>query len=737
MGVLLALFIGYTTILVILIGLLESFGGVRHSLTRVRDLFLSAVTVIRRGVRRCPVLISGETERFPETIPAIRAATDAGTVSESRSGAEIGPMKEDRARDEAVAAKDRGISFFGRLAPAFTSVEKRIVAPFRRLGEGIRRAGRMLVRGIGSLAHTDLKKIGFRLAGGIFLVSLVAAAVGEYYLRTQGSSDSDHKYLYRWHPSAGYVLNSHYRYRPDKARQPDQHDFKITTNSHGFRSREVSFKKGGYRVLMLGDSFTFGTGVNDEETFSWLLEDVLRSTPGYEKAEVLNAGTSGSSSVSQVDYFKSEGVQYSPDLVVLNLYTGDDFDQNMRDSRGIARCSRYGMMQAYTKPGDFIARMAWRENPDKAVVRWVCIKPSTFQGIDEYLHESSRIYRKISDRVLGFRPTLSLLYRLGQVQFKTDGQIGGSQRPLARAPEAGRKYTENLLVQFRDYLSQRGMKLLIHVIPYKNEVRVSQVSPFDQESRSTTESLVSFLKTQNIPCVYDASVFEKEEKWINLTYNALQGHYTYSENQVSAAALYRFIAQSHLGISKSDQDRALTKAVPEDIPHLTRSESFFTNNDFSFDANTPGYTRVLRTDISDMKYETPGGCSFGGGSVPFDKDTFESDLLTSQSPRIYYYPAADWAAARLDFEFVLKQRVRLQAVVAEAPAIYPNFSTTKMVVYNAETGEPLGGAVVPKSTSRLYVRSTGEVQRLKISLFRPSGTNTFCIQGLHLVYKKN
>ena len=56
-------------------------------------------------------------------------------------------------------------------------------------------------------------------------------------------------------------------------------DYKITTNSLGLRGEEVETVKpeDSYRVLMLGDSMTFGWGVENEETFSSVLEQRLNS----------------------------------------------------------------------------------------------------------------------------------------------------------------------------------------------------------------------------------------------------------------------------------------------------------------------------------------------------------------------------------------------------------------------------------------------------------------------------
>ena len=58
-----------------------------------------------------------------------------------------------------------------------------------------------------------------------------------------------------------------------------------TTNSLGMRSKEVDFSKG--HILLVGDSVTFGLGVNNNETVSHYLEKINN------EHQVLNLGFLG------------------------------------------------------------------------------------------------------------------------------------------------------------------------------------------------------------------------------------------------------------------------------------------------------------------------------------------------------------------------------------------------------------------------------------------------------------
>lgn len=97
----------------------------------------------------------------------------------------------------------------------------------------------------------------------------------------------------------------------------------VEINSRGLRDREIPHERtpDTLRILMLGDSLTFGWGVRFEETTSKRLERLL--TEAGRPAEVINAGVGNYNTAMEVEYFLTEGYKYSPDIVVLNYFIND------------------------------------------------------------------------------------------------------------------------------------------------------------------------------------------------------------------------------------------------------------------------------------------------------------------------------------------------------------------------------------------------------------------------------
>ena len=96
----------------------------------------------------------------------------------------------------------------------------------------------------------------------------------------------------------------------------------VRINEKGLRDRPHSYERQNdmERILVLGDSFAWGYGVEESERFSQLLEKSLG-------VEVINAGVSGYSTDQELLWYKNEGIKYETDLVIL-VVAGNDVGDN-------------------------------------------------------------------------------------------------------------------------------------------------------------------------------------------------------------------------------------------------------------------------------------------------------------------------------------------------------------------------------------------------------------------------
>jgi lysophospholipase L1-like esterase len=97
-------------------------------------------------------------------------------------------------------------------------------------------------------------------------------------------------------------------------------------NSAGLRGREIPKQKpeGVWRIAMIGDSVTYGLGVDAAQAFPSLLESKLNAA-GMGAVEVLNCGVPGYNPFQEYTLLKNRILGFDPDLVVMT-FTPDDVE---------------------------------------------------------------------------------------------------------------------------------------------------------------------------------------------------------------------------------------------------------------------------------------------------------------------------------------------------------------------------------------------------------------------------
>lgn len=89
----------------------------------------------------------------------------------------------------------------------------------------------------------------------------------------------------------------------------------------------VKKPKDTFRIVTLGDSFTFGENINTEDNYPSQLQNILNNSCSRKiQFQVLNLGVMGYDFQYSVNRFRLRGVKYQPDLVIWHII-GDDFQR--------------------------------------------------------------------------------------------------------------------------------------------------------------------------------------------------------------------------------------------------------------------------------------------------------------------------------------------------------------------------------------------------------------------------
>jgi hypothetical protein len=275
------------------------------------------------------------------------------------------------------------------------------------------------------------------LLGVGLLLALALAEVGARLFAPEYLTAPHPRGMYIPKPARGYALAPNFT-APLGGAEFQTH---ISTNSYGLRERELGPKSpGSFRILVLGDSFAFGQGVDAESTFPRLLETELLAVRPEVEWQTVNAGTPGYGTDQELALLEEVGWAYEPDLVIVAFFVGNDIDDN-----SIGGMSRRSVRSGYLY--------------DEYRAHQKAIQSPVVGPITSYLALHSRLYvllRSVFDTVQWARGV-----RVPVPPEHLD--------PLQTSPPTrfvnGLALTETLLVEMADQAAQHQAGFVVVLIP--------------------------------------------------------------------------------------------------------------------------------------------------------------------------------------------------------------------------------------------------------------------------------
>lgn len=138
------------------------------------------------------------------------------------------------------------------------------------------------------------------------------------------SNKSQLKFYYELKPNLKFKSNLSYLGREFN------YSIEYDTNSDGFNQlTEFPLVKtnNSYRIITIGDSFTFGESVNTKDNFPSQLQTLLnKECKNNMRYEIFNLGVFGYDIQYSLERLRLRGIKYDPDLVIWTLIE-DDFNR--------------------------------------------------------------------------------------------------------------------------------------------------------------------------------------------------------------------------------------------------------------------------------------------------------------------------------------------------------------------------------------------------------------------------
>lgn len=276
---------------------------------------------------------------------------------------------------------------------------------------------------------------------------------------------------------------------PDTSIHIDKKEFTFNrdVNSLGLSEKEISKEKGSkYRILAIGDSFTEGVGTSYEE--SWVKQ--MEKHWVNHNIETINAGIGGSDPVYEFVLYRDKLIEYQPDLVVLTINSSDINDIGAR-----------GGFERFHEDGTAGKEAPW----------W------------EWIYAANHLYRLVIHRIFNFDSSL----------------VKGSNSTKSKTKAV--KYIKEAIHRFAELTEKNGSKLIVALHPSLHDFNQGKYTPFFGQ-----DSLVKFMKENDINCVDTSTEFKKTGADISTYYYPLDSHFNQKGYALFGKTVYEAIEKNNL-----------------------------------------------------------------------------------------------------------------------------------------------------------------------------------------------
>lgn len=152
--------------------------------------------------------------------------------------------------------------------------------------------------------------------------------------------DSSYGYppnIFQEHPTRGYSYVKGFKGHFPNAKFSD---VPISINSHGFRDKDFMVGRKTFRILVLGDSITFGAGIAASDRYT---EEISRRLCPENRCVVMNLGVTGYQIGNYEAVLTEQISELKPDLVVIGFCMNDIQPASTVDH--VAKARRVGWVE--------------------------------------------------------------------------------------------------------------------------------------------------------------------------------------------------------------------------------------------------------------------------------------------------------------------------------------------------------------------------------------------------------
>jgi lysophospholipase L1-like esterase len=259
----------------------------------------------------------------------------------------------------------------------------------------------------------------------------------------------------------------------------------VKTNSLGLRNPEIPKQKpeGEKRVLFVGDSFTMGWGVKEQESFARKTETLLHEQ-GLTNITTINAGFSAAGPSGYYLYLKYFGLDLDPDIVVIGFFIGNDITAR-KDIEWI-KTDEYGLPDIVRSKSTYIDNTGTLRFTDTPLRYKIPVLNNS--------HAFLMLVNAISPQQISTDPSKEMIRQLTCL-FKSD----------CHDLDTAKKEVQFLFKGINSLLTSKGKKLVVLIIPDDYQVNAYPTYKYVQglpllpsERRSINNEYIRFFESEKI-----------------------------------------------------------------------------------------------------------------------------------------------------------------------------------------------------------------------------------------------
>lgn len=312
-------------------------------------------------------------------------------------------------------------------------------------------------------------------------------------------------------------------------------EFRYRTFTNDIHMRDSRLKEHGiaagaakWKVLALGDSFTFGIGVEFEDTFMAITERELRKT------FVMNADVPGYNIYQYLEHVRHYALKLNPDLVLVNVFPPNDMDTGphivdvtadgylFKAYRPERNTSRFVSVNKFAFNHSALFRFLHSRGIDFSSLWWVFHALGDKRSLPDKLHNTAKLMNLLDVRRNSRRESVNLLYQ----------------------------HFERVLSEINRSLAQKGVALAVNLLPFRVQVEPEALERLigeernaaDFDSRMIHKRMGLILKRLGIPYFDSSERFEQEYRREQTPFFwKIDGHFTREGNDLMASLLVNFL----------------------------------------------------------------------------------------------------------------------------------------------------------------------------------------------------